>query len=263
MDIEEIRQAVRAAIASIAPGCDVARIVPGRPLREQIDLDSMDWLNLIAALHERLRVDIPASDYGRLETLEAMVSYLASRRTPSAAPAAATGSAASPPVMHARIGDTTVTVRPMRADDDDLEADFVRHLSPDSRYKRFMGVLTELSPAKLKYLTDVDGVSHVALIATMQHEGREAPLGVARYVVDASGASCEFAIAVDDAWQRTGVAGFLMKALLDTARARGLARMEGIVLATNAQMLKFARQLGFSLQPDPDDRKTVRVVREL
>jgi RimJ/RimL family protein N-acetyltransferase len=86
---------------------------------------------------------------------------------------------------------------------------------------------------------------------------------VARYVVDASGAACEFAIAIDDAWQGSGLAGFLMRALIDTARAHGLARMEGIVLATNFKMLKFARQLGFSLQADAEDRETIRIARTL
>ncbi|MEW5879130.1 MAG: GNAT family N-acetyltransferase [Pseudomonadota bacterium] len=88
-------------------------------------------------------------------------------------------------------------------------------------------------------------------------------VGAARYVVDASGGGCEFAIAVDDAWQGSGLAGVLMHALIDVARARGLATMEGSVLATNTRMLKFARQLGFRLEHDPEDRSTVRVVRAL
>lgn len=265
MDIDAIRAAVQATIASIAPECDVRRILPDRPLHEQIDLDSMDWLNLVAGLGERLRIEIPESDHGRFATFDSMVSYLTSRlaQPPAPASAAAAGTVVQPPRTLHRIDGITVTVRPMGAEDADLEADFVRHLTDESRYMRFMVALRELPPAKLTHLTNVDGVSHVALIATVQREGREVPVGVARYVVDASGAGCEFAIAVDDAWQGSGVAGFLMNALIDTARARGLARMEGIVLATNLKMLKFARQLGFSLQPDPEDRKTVRVVRAL
>jgi L-amino acid N-acyltransferase YncA len=66
-----------------------------------------------------------------------------------------------------------------------------------------------------------------------------------------------------DAWQGSGLAGFLMGALIDTARAHGLDRMEGTVLATNLKMLKFARQLGFSLQADTEDRETFRVARTL
>ena len=54
-----------------------------------------------------------------------------------------------------------------------------------------------------------------------------------------------------------------MGELINIARARGLARMEGIVLATNRKMLKFARQLGFRLQRDPDDRKLMQAVLAL
>ena len=54
-----------------------------------------------------------------------------------------------------------------------------------------------------------------------------------------------------------------MHELIAVARARGLASMEGTVLATNTRMLKFMRQLGFSQQRDPEDRDTVRVLRHL
>jgi len=88
-------------------------------------------------------------------------------------------------------------------------------------------------------------------------------VGVVRYIVDPAGTGCEFAIAVDDAWHGSGLAGILMHDLIDIARARGLATMEGIVLATNAAMLRFTRQLGFRQQRDPEDPDTVHVVRRL
>lgn len=155
------------------------------------------------------------------------------------------------------------TIRPIRADDAPIEADFVRHLSPESRYSRFMVTLNELPAAKLRYLTDLDYDKHMAFVATLRRDGKEVEIGVSRYVVDPSGTSCEFAIAVDDAWQGSGVAGILMATLIDTARARGLKTMEGIVLASNHKMLKFARQLGFSQHHDKDDLETVHVVRPL
>jgi len=101
----------------------------------------------------------------------------------------------------------------------------------------------------------------VALASAVEREGRPAIVGVARYIVAPAGDSCEFAIAVDDAWHGSGLAGILMRALLDVARARRLARMEGTVLAANTRMLKFMRQLGFGQERNPDDRETVRVVR--
>lgn len=260
MQTADIRRAVLEAIAAIAPETDVDSLRPDAPLREQIELDSLDWLNVIAGLEERLAIEIPESDHGRLTTLDAIVAYAATR---AAAPRASATPPAEPRPMRVVIDGTPVELRPLRADDLPREAEFVRHLSPDARYQRFMVTLNELPESKLHYLTEVDQVRHVALAATVQTDGAQRLIGVARYVVDDAGSGCEFAIAIDDAWQRTGLAGILMHALIGLARARGLATMEGLVLASNTRMLKFTRQLGFKPQRDAEDRGTVRVVRAL
>ena len=265
MDIDDIREAVSTVIAAIAPDVDVKSLQPDRPLRQQVELDSMDWLNVVAALGERLSIAIPASDYGRLDSVDAIVAYLGSRRAPAPGEpehAATTVAAAPARALHA-IDGTPVTVRPIVRDDAALVADFVRKLSAEARYKRFMATVSELSPSKLAALTDVDQVRNVAMAATVDDGQRPEIVGVARYSVDAGGTACEFAVAVADTWQGTGLAGILMHTLIDIARTRGLATMEGIVLATNRRMLKLARQLGFSQRRDPGDRGTVRVVRAL
>jgi acetyltransferase len=158
---------------------------------------------------------------------------------------------------------TEVTIRPIRPQDAAMEQEFVRHLSDDSRYYRFMQTLRELSPRKLEYMTSIDYDRHMALVATVPRSGVEIEIAVARYVVSPDGASCEFAIAVDDAWQGSGVAGILMAALMDAARLGGLKTMEGFVLAGNHKMLKFARQLGFTSHRDLGDVDTVHVARTL
>lgn len=79
MRAEEIRAAVLASLETIAPNLDTGDIRTDRPLRVQLDLDSMDWLNVIAGLHERLGVDIPEADYGRLTSLDEIVAYLGAR----------------------------------------------------------------------------------------------------------------------------------------------------------------------------------------
>lgn len=271
MQDEQTRKTVLAAIAAIAPDADLGRLRADQPLRRQIDLDSMDWLNVVAELNARLSLDIPESDYGRLTTLDAILDYAATHRAegaashpPAARAAAGSAGAASlpPPTAHV-VNGTAVTVRPIRRDDRALEAAFVRALSEEARYERFMVAVSELPADKLDSLTDVDQVRHVALAATVQRDGAEAFVGVVRYAVEPPGDRCEFAVAVDDAWQGTGLAGLLMRALIDIARARGLATMEGIVLTTNARMLKFARQLGFRSVREPGDRETVRVERAL
>ncbi len=263
MNTAEIRKAVLQTIASIAPETDVQQIRPEQPLRRQVDLDSMDWLNVLAGLQERLSVAVPDSDIGHLATLDSIVAYLASRQAQSAAPPTATATAGQLRSTEHVVNGVAVTVRPICPDDLPLEADFVRHLSTETRYKRFLVTVSELSDAKLHYFTEVDQVRHVAIAATVEREGQPAMVGVARYIVEPAGSGCEFAIAVDDAWQGSGLAGILMHALIDVARSRSLATMEGTVLTTNTRMLKFTRQLGFVQQRDPEDRDTVRVARSL
>jgi acyl carrier protein len=79
MNEHEIRAGVIGAVRAIAPEVDEGELDAGRPLREQADLDSMDWLNVIVGLHQRFGVDIPETDYARLTTLDAIVAYLAAR----------------------------------------------------------------------------------------------------------------------------------------------------------------------------------------
>lgn len=75
----DVRGAVLAALARIAPEVDPATLKGAVPLREQVDIDSMDFLNLVIDLHRELGIDIPESDYGKLSTLDDMVSYLGTR----------------------------------------------------------------------------------------------------------------------------------------------------------------------------------------
>jgi len=79
MDQAELRRAVLAELKRIAPELEESELQPDRPLRDQVDLDSMDWLNFLVALHERLKVEIPESDYARLGTLDQTAAYLAAK----------------------------------------------------------------------------------------------------------------------------------------------------------------------------------------
>ena len=80
MNRHELRGAVLAELKRIAPELEEGALRADRPLRDQVDLDSMDWLNFLVALHERLHVEIPEADYARLGTLEQTLDYLASKR---------------------------------------------------------------------------------------------------------------------------------------------------------------------------------------
>ena len=83
---QSLRQAIIDAVLQIAPEADFARIDVNRSLRQQLDIDSFDFLNLLIDLRARLGVEIPEADYSKVDTLQAMVEYLAAR---GAAPAAA------------------------------------------------------------------------------------------------------------------------------------------------------------------------------
>ena len=75
----EIRQAISEALKKIAPEADLQRVSPEENLREALDIDSFDFLNLLIALHGKLGVEIPEADYGQLTTLSALVRYLSKK----------------------------------------------------------------------------------------------------------------------------------------------------------------------------------------
>jgi acyl carrier protein len=79
MTNEEIRVIVIETLKGIAPEIEEGDLQPDRPLRDQVDLDSMDWLNFLVGLHQRLHVEIPEADYRKLTTLNTLIAYLAAK----------------------------------------------------------------------------------------------------------------------------------------------------------------------------------------
>jgi acyl carrier protein len=77
---DALRATVLRVLGEIAPEADLAALAPDRPLREQLDIDSMDALNFVVGLHGALGVEIPESDYAKLTTLDGCVEYLDARR---------------------------------------------------------------------------------------------------------------------------------------------------------------------------------------
>ncbi|MGE5320247.1 MAG: GNAT family N-acetyltransferase, partial [Hyphomicrobiaceae bacterium] len=156
-----------------------------------------------------------------------------------------------------------VLIRPIRPEDAELTQGFVRSLSEETKYFRFMDALSELSPAALARLTQIDYTREMALLALTEIEGREVELGVARYAINPDGESCEFALVVDDHWQKQGIGHKLMDVLMDVARTKGLKVMEGEVLKTNRPMLKLVEALGFRIEPHPEDDAVRKIARAL
>jgi GNAT superfamily N-acetyltransferase len=134
-----------------------------------------------------------------------------------------------------------VVIRPLTAADGPELERGLEQLSPRSRYRRFLGT-PSIGPAEVRYLTDVDHHDHEALGAADPRTG--AGIAVARYVREPGTDSAEIAVTVDDEWQGRGVGTALLLRLADRARAEGIRRFTGLLLAENAPMRALLAELG-------------------
>lgn len=150
-----------------------------------------------------------------------------------------------------------VLIRLLHKDDVDLEREFIRHLSPESRRMRFLGQVSEPGPDLLRNLTDFDALRATAYIALVMSDGEFRQVGVSRYSVTKDGTSCECAVTVSDAWQKKGLGTLLMRRLIEHARAHGIHTMLSVDAASNWRMQELAHDLGFTRNPDPEDSAQV------
>ena len=141
-------------------------------------------------------------------------------------------------------------IRPLRPDDREREIEFINSLSERTRYYRLMTPLKFLPPHLLDRLMDIDYDRRMAFVATVEKEGREQFVGIARYGETDRPDSVELGVTVTDSWQRCGVARLLIAELLRFARWRGIQHIEGIVLHDNLPMIELAKSLGFDAKHD-------------
>src|SRR5512140_538827 len=145
---------------------------------------------------------------------------------------------------------TQVTLRHIRPDDAaELKRGLMR-LSPGSRYRRFLGLVSELTDEQVKYLTCVDGRDHVAIVAVTQVPGVEGDvgLGVARFVrLPEDPEVAEAAITVVDDAQGKGLGRILALTLARAAHERGVRRFRGRVLAENAAVQQLLADVGAAM----------------
>ena len=156
------------------------------------------------------------------------------------------------------------TVRPIHPDDAQMLQQLMQHLSPESRYFRFISSIVELPPSMLARFTLIDYDREMALVAVFRERKAgssggfietERIVGVSRYITNPDQSSCEFALVVADDFSGKGLGSRLMLSIMDVAREKGLAEIEGLVLTKNPGMLKLMRGLGYSVKPfaeDPD-----------
>jgi GNAT superfamily N-acetyltransferase len=154
-----------------------------------------------------------------------------------------------------------VTIRALRKEDAEFERNFIRNLSPESRWMRFLGQIGEPSDSLIRTLTELDYQHDMAFIALSREGGITHEVGVSRYSLAPDGQSCECAVTVADAWQGKGLGTVLMRDLIDIARKRGVRSMFSIDANENERMRELARDLGFKREQDPDD--PTRVIHRL
>jgi ribosomal protein S18 acetylase RimI-like enzyme len=135
-------------------------------------------------------------------------------------------------------------VRPIDPADRGSLADAFERLSDRSRHQRFLGPKPRLTTRELDYLTDVDHVTHEALVAIDETSGQI--VGVGRYATGHGGGTvADMALAVTDAWQRRGIGHALAALLVERARANGMTSLTGMTMAGNRAARAVLDRLGF------------------
>jgi acetyltransferase len=159
----------------------------------------------------------------------------------------------------------TVLLRPIRPEDLEAERRFIARLSPKTMYLRFHAPLRELTMERLVRYTQIDYDREMAFVAvdSSDENGGGEIRGIGRYTRNPDGATCEFGIAVEDAWQGRGLGRALMNALESCARERGLKEIIGYVLAENDDMGTLMRNRMYDVRRDEDDGTVLRFAKPL
>ncbi|HTV84636.1 MAG TPA: GNAT family N-acetyltransferase [Dyella sp.] len=151
---------------------------------------------------------------------------------------------------------THVLIRPLRAEDREIETRFINRLSPESRRLRFLCNFKEPSKQLIDQLMHVDYVHDMAFVALAHDNGELREVGVSRYAATADGDQCECAVTVADDWRKRGLAVLLMKHLIAIARENKFKRMFSIDDVNNEAMRELATYLGFKHESHPEDPKS-------
>src|SRR5262249_41055757 len=157
-----------------------------------------------------------------------------------------------------------ITLRPVLPQDVDLQRRFFRGLSARSRYCRFMTRLDDLPEALAEPFTCIDYRTHLALVAEVFEGRRGTMIGEARYGAgEHEPTTGEFAIAIADAWQGSGIARALLELLEREAAALGFRRFVADAMIANRTMLRLAQRAGYAVDINPGDRTLARLEKRL
>ena len=158
--------------------------------------------------------------------------------------------------------DVRLFLRAIRADDGEGLQTYVRRLSPESRYNRFFGGLSELPASELARALAANNRDTVTLLLTSMTGTHETVVGEARAALSCAERAGEFAISIADGWHGLGVGSALLEDIERRAAADGIEWLFGDVLRTNAGMLALAQSRGFRVAAGIEPR-LVRIEKRL
>jgi RimJ/RimL family protein N-acetyltransferase len=144
-----------------------------------------------------------------------------------------------------------ITIRAVRRDDGERIAKAFRGLEPLSIYRRFFFPKKDLSDEELRALTESDGRRTVVLVATVGSGAEETIVGLGQYA--RHGTAAQIAFAVEESFQRQGIAARMLQCLARIGREQGVCRFEADVLVDNAPMLRVLRHCGLPIEQHESD----------
>jgi GNAT superfamily N-acetyltransferase len=145
--------------------------------------------------------------------------------------------------------DIRLVLRPVRATDGEALQTYVRGLSPQSRYNRFLGAASELPASELARALAANGRDTLTLLVTSRVAARETVVGEARVALSCAERAGEFGMSIADDWQHMSVGSAVLQAIERKAAADGIEFLFGDTLRTNEAMIGLALGRGFRLQP--------------
>ena len=158
--------------------------------------------------------------------------------------------------------DIRLALRPARSGDGDALQTYVRGLSPQSRYNRFLGGASELPASELARALAANGRETLTLLLVATAEDGETVVGEARVALSCAERAGEFGMSIADDWRRLGAGSALLEAIERKAAADGIERLFGDTLRTNAEMIALALSRGFRLGSGIEPR-LVRIEKRL
>jgi acetyltransferase len=147
----------------------------------------------------------------------------------------------------------TALLRPIRPEDEPMEAELVKHTSRDSLYFRFFGIVPGMDHKFLSRMTQIDYDREMAIVAEIEEAGKKQIIGVVNIVGDGWRESAEYAILVTDKWQNMGLGGAMTDFILDIARAQGYKTITASFLKTNGNMRRMFVKKGFKMTGSDED----------